>query len=456
MWLEKQEWWKTNPLVYVDECIRGIHFLLLHESVPLDVRVNSIFHRLKQIPRVIEEAKRNIQNPPKLFCEIALDKLDQGINFFKQSIPPLAEHFPENMTEDFLTANQNAIKAMEDYKEVLQDMMFYGTDDFAIGKELYNFKLKTEHLLDMDADSLLKIGEYYLNKSRKQIDSLETLRRAAELETQEIFTAPEDFSADDVLKYYRDEIDSVRNFVARKAIVTVPSDIGEFKVVEMPEFLRPIIPGIAMEPPPSFDSVQTGFFYIQPLSEEFTRDERARYYNYVKNRDFRGAVVHEGYPGHFLQLSIANRHPSNIRKAQEDMFPIEGWALYCEEFMTRSGLYESEWAIIDALWGILFRAVRVIVDVKLQTGQFTYEEAVNFMIDQVGVSGARATGEVKRYCTDPTQAPSYLIGKHQILELIDDYKKLKGPDFDLREFHDKLLAEGSIPVKLIRIKLLGE
>jgi hypothetical protein len=305
------------------------------------------------------------------------------------------------------------------------------------------------HLLDFDTDSMLRIGENMLDFCDMMIDSLERLYGEPEKKHVKI---PSGFGKDDVMEYRKNEIAFLREFVAQSGIVTVPENIGKLVIVETPGFLRTIIPGIAMMPPGPFDNLDTSYFFVRPLQMTFSKKQSEYYYNYIHNRWFRGSVVHEGYPGHHLQISIANNHPSPIRRSWYDYFFIEGWALYCEEFMAHTDLFTDDTlgAIINSLYGVRFRSVRVIVDVKLNTGDFTYEEAVSFMRETLGGDSAYYAREVRRYITDPGQAPSYLIGKIQILDLLEDYKNAKGEDFNLKTFHNELLSHGSIPVALLR------
>ncbi|MCH7761777.1 DUF885 domain-containing protein, partial [candidate division TA06 bacterium] len=269
-------------------------------------------------------------------------------------------------------------------------------------------------------------------------------------------TPPEEFSKEDVLDYYQGEIQSVRTFCEEKGLVTIPLDIGDCRVVETPKFLLGLLPGIAYMPPPPFDSFQTGYFYVSPIPSEFTEEDRQHYYSIVKNREFRGGVVHEVYPGHHLQLSLSNRFPSKVRVYQQSNLFAEGWALYCEELMVDEGLYEEKWDVMEELarW-IRFRAARVILDVKLQSGDFDYDSAVNFLVEEFGEEDREYfEKEVKRYCLSPTQPMSCLVGKLQISDLRKKVEKLMGEDFSLQRFHDLLLSEGTIPLKLVERKIL--
>jgi len=132
---------------------------------------------------------------------------------------------------------------------------------------------------------------------------------------------------------------------------------------------------------------------------------------------------------------------------------VEGWALYCEQMMYEQGLYGKDlkqWN--GVLGGIRFRAIRIIVDIGLQTGRFTPETALAYMNEKLGENVYYYTAEIRRYCTYPTSALSYLTGKTMIIRLRDRVAARDGDSFKLQDFHDKLLSEGSIPIPLIAEK----
>jgi uncharacterized protein (DUF885 family) len=161
-------------------------------------------------------------------------------------------------------------------------------------------------------------------------------------------------------------------------------------------------------------------------------------------------ALHEGYPGHHLQLVHANYLKNKLRRILNTNVFIEGWALYCEEMMYDAGFYSDPRSRLLQLKDQLWRACRVIIDVQLHTKQMTYEEAVNLLVDCAKLQKVHAEKEVTRYTFSPTQPMSYLVGKRQIIELKEDYQKNTGEQFDLKKFHDRLLSFGSIPVCLIR------
>lgn len=443
--------YEKDPLIYVSECIDGIYAIMLRSSPSTASRIAAIRARLRLVPPFLEEAKRNLKHPPAIFCDVGNEQIAAAEDLIDDIYATFRDSLPAPERRAFLLEKNKAIASLW----VFGDWLTKHADpnaSGALGRAQYEYKLKQLHLLNIDSDSLLCLGKKVLQETIGMIDSLEALQTSPAPETVDV---PEGFGKGQVMAYREDEIAFMREHVSGGAMVTVPDWVGGLRVVETPGFLRAIIPGIAMMPPGPFEDEQTGYFYVRPLPDVFGSGETEYFLNYVRNRWFRGSVVHEGYPGHHLQICIANRHPSAVRRCFHDYFLIEGWALYCEAFMAQSGLYADPLrARIGVLRGVKFRAARVVVDCMLQTEQWTYGEAVRYMQETVGGDSVFLAKEVRRYLTDPAQASSYLVGKLQILALREKYAEMMGDEFTVREFHDRLLREGSIPVSLIARKLL--
>jgi uncharacterized protein (DUF885 family) len=217
-----------------------------------------------------------------------------------------------------------------------------------------------------------------------------------------------------------------------------------------------MIAGIAYRSAGPFDQNQQGVFYVRPVPEDLDPIQLAGRYRYVHRRGFKGSVVHEAYPGHHLQMQIAGRHPSAVRKWQSNRLMVEGWALYSEEMMYRAGLYGDEdpamWLAI--LGGIRYRAARIVADVKLHTGEFSFRECVDWIVETLDAETESDKNYhrkmVRKYTLTPTVWMSYLMGKADIERLRDDVKARDGANFNESAFYNLLLKQGSIPPALIR------
>jgi uncharacterized protein (DUF885 family) len=148
-------------------------------------------------------------------------------------------------------------------------------------------------------------------------------------------------------------------------------------------------------------------------------------------------------------VSHANRVGSRLRRISDSNVLCEGWALYCEELMYEQGYHPDPVTRLFQLRDLLWRACRVQIDVELHTGRMSFEQAVDFLVEQAMLERVNAETEVKRYAATPTQPMSYLVGKLMLLELRDEAKRRLGPAFNLYDFHSAVLASGSIPPSLM-------
>jgi len=162
--------------------------------------------------------------------------------------------------------------------------------------------------------------------------------------------------------------------------------------------------------------------------------------------------VHESYPGHHLQFSIANCTPAAAtlpRLMNESSVFYEGWALYCEQLMQEQGFLQSQGHRFIMLKDRLWRALRIIIDVKTQTGRMAYDEAAALMVRELHFPHAQACGDLNWYSQSPSVPMGYALGWTIINRLRDQERQRLGSKFDLCEFHDKLLSAGSISLPLV-------
>src|SRR5881409_2945635 len=189
----------------------------------------------------------------------------------------------------------------------------------------------------------------------------------------------------------------------------------------------------------------------------FNRCANIKIFRFPKNFYIRAAIEdprpilgHEGIPGHFLQLSIANHLSDEIRRQHDDTVFEEGWALYGEEMLMRTGLYPNNSPAQGQILRLSrYRAARIGVDVNLHTGRWTFEQAVKYFMDGGGLDREAAEGEAAGAASQPTQKITYMVGKWQIMRLLGLDRDRKGKEFRLGAFHDDLLKNGSLPLSIV-------
>ena len=450
---------ERSPGSYVDECLGGVFLLLIRDFAPFPQRMRSAIGRMQAVPRLLSEAKQNLvpEQVPPVWIEMAITGAREGRQLFTLLVPFLALRTPW-LFPQAVVAGRRAAAALSAYAEFLRrEIAPKARGDFAIGKAAFEEMLHDQHLLDVSADGLLETGHRLFDETQRSMDELARRIDPAKTARQILDEAKERHpSADGLLDAYRREVARARAFVVAKEIATIP-DGESLRVLPTPGYLRGVLPYAAYMPPGLLDAKQEGVFLVTPVSRRApakAQNEKLRGHNYAK---LPITALHEGYPGHHLQLVHANRTPTLPRKlasALSSLF-IEGWAFYCEELMEQLGYLDDPVQPLARRKDQLWRAARIILDVSLHTRGMTVEEGVAFLVEKVGLEPGDALAEVRRYTQSPTQPMSYLIGKLEILKFVDAYKA-QHAGATMREIHDAILACGSLPPKLLAQRLLSD
>ena len=447
--LTEREPHKHDPSLYSNVAVDGVYSLLArHPELGISKEVAALEQRLKKIPAALAAGQVNLESSPRMWTETAIEESEAAEGFLRDAISPIADR-----TTSLRSALADATAAFADYTRFLKDRHWPRDDrPFAASRDYFEFKLKIEHLLPFDADWVLQFGEDAVRATQAELD-----RTAATIDESRNWIVLVDAlrtqhpAPETLLDEYRRGIEQARRFVSDRALVSVPEEV--LKIVETPAFLRPTLPYAAYMPAAAFDASQPGLYYVTPVDpsapEEVRRDTllgHNRYAMLLTN-------VHEGYPGHHLQLVRCNHLESAPRRLLHDDVFCEGWALYCEQLVLDEGMTTDPRVRLFQLKDQLWRACRVVVDVKLHTAGMTFDDAVAMLVDVAHLEKANALAEVRRYTHSPTQPLSYLVGKHQILTLRAAQQARLKERFDLRQFHDRLLSYGSVPLALVQAEL---
>jgi uncharacterized protein (DUF885 family) len=332
---------------------------------------------------------------------------------------------------------------LEKHLKWLNSLLPRTTENWALGKEKYE-KLIRLRDLGMTSEQILRLGEDYLRKlkaERKRLAQQIAPGKTVEYVIKKIESdAPKTF--EEALKFTEKTMEEAKEFVQKKGIATVyPED--KLYVRETPAFIAPLIPFAALMMPAKYDKPQIGIYIVTRPKDV------ANLGNHLNHKSVRNTAVHEAYPGHFLQGAVSNRH-SIIRLLPNGVETTEGWAHYCEEMMAEKGFITDNETKLIQINDVIWRAVRMVVDVKLSRGEMTFDDAVRMLVEETGMSKEGATAEVRRYTQTPAYPLSYLLGKHLILQLKSEIKEKMGSKFNERFFHDTLIANGYLPLSLVR------
>ena len=440
---------RTNPQIYVDECTNGIFSLLKKEYDTPRKRALAATSRLKQMPALLKQGLSNLQSPVKLYAQLAIQSARAIDPLLNQSLMALDVDLAPNEREDLVKSRDVALAALHGYADELEKRLPKMVDFSPMGAANYNYYLKHVLLLPLEAAQVEMIGRVELARYRA-LEALLPDPKLADPDPQRSANIPPDQVS--FLKAYENRQGEMINFLKERNLVSLPAYLGAFQIRQLPEAFKPTSPGGFMNPPGLYDKDPTGFYFIptyNPQSKNF--------YIRAAIEDPRPILGHEGIPGHFLQISVANHLADGIRRQHQDGVFVEGWALYGEEMLMRTGLYPNNSPAQGQILRLSrYRAARIGVDVNLHTGRWSFEQAVKYFMEAGGLDREAAEGEAAGAASSPHQKISYIIGKWQIMNLLGRYKDRQGENFRLGQFHDDLIKNGSLPVSVIEWILLDD
>ena len=456
---EVRQVWRRDPALYVDGPVTAVSLQLSRDYAPLAERLDAVAGRLESLPRHLDTARRNLDNPPRVYVEVAIETTEGAITFLDETVAEVARGAPAEVAGRLVAARETALATTRSYLEWLRsDLLTRANGDFALGRDAFAERLRIEHLLDYSLDEIVVIGRRVFDETREQIVAL-----AAEIDPDRTWERiVEDArrdrpTAEGLIDAYRRELTKLRAFVVERGLAAIPAN-EVLDVIETPTFARSTTPYGAYMPPAPFDAEQRGQFWVTPIDPKLSAAEREELLGEHCWAGLPSTALHEAYPGHHLQLVCANSVADVVRKHAESTLFAEGWALYCEQLMGEQGyvpvgLEDGDprlfrlFLLKDQLW----RAARILIDVGLHAGGMSVDEAVRLLVDEVKLVEAAARVEVNRYTMTPTQPLSYMLGKLEILALREEFRGLP-----LGAFHNRLLANGTIPLKLARAEMSGK
>jgi hypothetical protein len=445
-----------NPGFWLSHAFQGLYAIVSRRNGAVGGRAPAALERLKAIPGFLDAARDTLDEPPSVFVDTALGMLGGGGELVVQLAGELGGESPE-MRSVLQQAAGEALEALKRFGAALRDEIEPSADPhaFAVGEDQFSRRLHHEHALEAGAPELWRYGLHLQEETEAALAALAGRmggRGWREVVEELRGDTPE---PEALLAVYRAELDRAHAFVAERDLVSIPRDPVD--VVATPSFMLALVPFAAYEPPPIFLSHQTGRFYVTPPDTSLPPEALARQRRGHCRHAIPAMVAHEAYPGHHLQLVTAQGLGSEVRRHVWTPVMVEGWALYCEQLMDESGYYADDEARLFQLVNLLWRAIRIVLDVGLHTRGMTPAEAVDYMVEHLPIERASAEAEVRRYCAWPTYQLCYAVGRRELLRLRDAYRERAGASFQPKRFHDELLAYGGIPVALARWGMeLGE
>ncbi|HEX5137794.1 MAG TPA: DUF885 domain-containing protein [Planctomycetota bacterium] len=417
--------------------------------------------RLEKVPAFLDQVTANMRagleagrTPPRVTLgEAAEQALVNGTD--AQAKDP-ASHpmYPPFLVADHPLAprakaaiSERVVPAFRKFGEFLRDEYIpkcresIGASESVDGIAWYRAELRHHTTLDLSPDEIHELGAKEVARIRGEMAAV-----IARTGFQGGFKAFTEHLRTDRRFYYTDALDLIDGYraLAKRIDAELPRLFGRlprlpYGVKEMPAFIAPASP-TAYYYRGSIENGIPGYF----VANTFRLDQRPRY-------EMVPLTLHEAVPGHHLQIALSQEMEGMPKWRTTLSFTafVEGWGLYAERLGIEMGLYADPYDDFGRLSYEMWRAMRLVVDTGIHAKGWTRDRAIAYMLENSALTRQNVEREVDRYIAWPGQACAYKIGELKIRELREAAERELGAKFDIRAFHDMILAEGAIPLPLL-------
>jgi len=462
--LKEPDW---NPLVYNQSLANSLYLLVARDFASPEKRIPNLRQRMEGIPRVIAQAKANLQHPPRVHTETAIEQTQGAISLVREGLAPLLDRVPQ-MKKELAPLQEKTAAALEDYKKWLEkDLLPRSDGDFRIGADKFRKKLRFALASDLSMEEIMKRAQLDLQQTqtaiyetalplyKKHFPQADPASLAGKKEvTAAVLDKLSEQHPDDntIVGYAQKIVGEATDFVRSHNLVTIPAT--PLDVIVMPEFKRGQAIAYCDASGPLEKNGKT-FFAVAPTPNDWSKQRKESFFWEYNNYMVRDLSVHEAMPGHYLQLAHANefRAPTLVRAIFQSGTFIEGWAVYCEQMMAEQG-YGGPEVKMQQLKMRLRAICNAILDQRIHAGNMSEQEAMDLMIKEGYQQEGEAVAKWKRARLTSTQLSTYFVGVTEHLDLRAAAEKKLGKDFDLKKYNDQVISYGSPPVKYVR-ELMG-
>jgi uncharacterized protein (DUF885 family) len=465
LWLaENTHPYEEDPRVYNDFISDSVYLLLTQSTLPQETNVANCIARMAQLPKAVAAARQNLRNPPRTHTETAIRQNRGAISFFEQGIFEAAGK--TRQLAALKAAAAPVVACLKDYQKFLEtDLLPRANGEWRLGPDKFARKLDLELDAGVTADQVMadaqsefdrverdmyviarQLWGRYFPKQPLPPDDVEGRRSTVQRVLDAV--AKEHGRAEDLTRDMKQRVARLKKFIADNDIVRLP-DPDRCQVIEMPEFKRGNSTAY-MDAAPPLDPNATGHLAVSPPPKDWDAKRVASYLEEYNNHMLDVLAIHEGYPGHAVQLDYGNRNPSLIRRVLGSGVYIEGWAVYTEQMMVDQGYGQGDLALRMNQLKFYLRAVaNTILDHQMHCTAMTDDEAMDFLTKRCFQSEGEARLKVIRAKQSSCQLSTYFVGRMAHYRLRQQIERELGDKFVLGRYHEAVLEPGAVPVKYL-------
>ncbi len=454
--IEDLETWRRSPGGYLGAIGGGCNGLIIRDFAPLEERIESLASRLRQVPGVLEQAKANLDDCPRVHVETAVEQAAGLGILFQRDLPAAAGAASSALLEQFGEANEAATNAMSAFGEWLTDELLPRSDgDYRYGTERFGKLLSLADFVDRPLDELERRGRDDLQSTQVRLADLAGQIDGTKSPAEVVDAISREHpAAERLIPDTADLLEELRQFSLDRGMGSMPTEV-RIEVTETPTFSRSTVQAACSTPGRFEENAQEGYYYVTPPDPAWPAERTEAYMKFFNKYSLPGITAHEAYPGHYTHISWLRQSPERLPHFLLTTTAIEGWAHYIEQVLVEAGYGDGDPRYeIMQLREALLRLCRYIVSFGLHTQDWSIDEGIAFFEREGYATRPIAERETRRGVMGP-QYYAYTLGKHEILELREKLKAKQGADYDQLAFHDAFMKL-PYPVSVIESMLLGE
>lgn len=463
-----------NPTLYVETMGNALFSPYVLEYAPKPARMRNIIARLEKVPRYFDQASTNLVSSPDIWTKVAIEENDGNIELVDKTI---RAEVPAELKDAYTSAAAPAIEAMRKFQGYLKkDLSARNNADWRLGRDLYTKKFRYTLESTLDPETVLANAEAEVKRVRAHMLELalplhrsmfpahkdhndpssgDTVARENKVIGEVLDKIAERHSTREAyMDDARKDLEETRAFVAQKHLLTLPTH-ANLQVIPTPVFMQGIYSVGGFAPAPTLEPQLGAFYWVTPVSANLPKERAESKLREYNNYGLKLLTIHEAMPGHYVQFEFADQVQPKSRRVLRAVYGngayIEGYAHYATRMMVDEGYLDHSPELALSFDKLDLRAIaNAILDVRLQMLHMTDQEAIDLMMKQTFQESEEASGKLQRAKLSSAQLPTYFVGSRDWMRVRDAYRQAKGPAFNLSEFHDKALAEGAVPLSVLR------
>jgi uncharacterized protein (DUF885 family) len=464
LWLaENTKPFEQDPRVWNEYVTDSVFLLLTQTTLDKPTAVRTAAARMEYIPRVLAQAKQSLKDPFKPHLETAIRQNRGAIAFYEKGIFEITGETPQ--LSALAKPARAAAEAIKEHQKVLESLLPAAKGDWRLGKERFAKKLELELDAGLTSDEVLKEAEAEADRVRrdmyvvarqlwgklqpgKPLPPDDAKGRAETIRAVIAEIGKDQSTTDTVVADVRATIADIKAFIKAKDILRLPEP-DRCDIIEMPEFQRGNSTAY-LNPAPPLDPKARSFYAVSPPPKDWDERRVRTYFQEYNRQMLKVLSIHEGYPGHYVQLEYSNRCPSLVRRVLQSGVFAEGWAVYTEQMMLDQGYGDGDPALrMNQLKFYLRAVINAILDHKMHCANMTDEEALKLLMEGGFQAEGEAVAKVVRAKQSSVQLSTYFVGRTAFYRLRQQVQREQGDAFDLGRYHEAALAHGTLPVKYL-------